>query len=94
MNTLGSKTSAFLDEGNHRAVIADHAAKAAHRAASAGAIAHAAAVAAARNTPPADTASDIHYSTFAAFIALDTDEYYDKQNEKLVELIEQAVSKS
>jgi hypothetical protein len=76
------------------AITADKAAIAAHRAAAAGAIAHAAAVSAARNTPPPDTPSDVHYSSFAAFTALDTDEYYAKQNEKLTELIEQAVSNS
>lgn len=80
-----------VESNANAAIIADHAAHAAHRAASAGATAHAAAVTAARNTVPADTASDAYYSSFAAFSALNNDTYYDNQNEILTELIVQTV---
>ena len=71
------------------AVLADTAAAYAHKAAGAGAAAHAAAVNAAQNVAPADTAGDAYYSAYAAYSAHTPDAYYDAQNKKLLEMIDQ-----
>ena len=71
------------------ALIADTAATLAHTAAGAGAAAHAAAVTAAHNIAPVDTAADAYYSAYAAYSTHSSDDYYDAQDKKLLEMIYQ-----